>query len=147
MSTKKNKHPDRKTSSELSASCPARVLKVLVVEDHADSAETIALMLVTMGHTAQVALSISEAVRLAQREHFDLLVSDLWLGDGNGLHLMRELRAHRPDLKGIAITGDSAADIELQSCGAGFCEHLTKPFDFARFEETINRVAGSGQQT
>ncbi len=147
MHAKKSKHSDRKSLSSVSdPSCP-RPLKVLVVEDHADSAETLALMLATMGHTVKVALSISDAVRLAQWEHFDLLVSDLWLGDGNGLHLMRELRVHQPGLKGIAISGDVAEDIELLSCGAGFCEHLTKPFDFDLFEEIITRVAGSHQQS
>lgn len=135
-----DKRSKRKNSSKLTDVSCRSTLKVLVVEDHAESAEALALMLATMGHAAQVALSVHDAVLLCEREHFDLLVSDLHLGDGNGLRLMRELRAHHPEIKGIAISGDVAENVELQSCGAGFSEHIRKPFDVLHLEEIINRV-------
>jgi len=140
MGKKISKRSKRNNTSRLTDTSRTSALKVLVVEDHGDSAEALALMLATMGHAAQVALSVHDAVRLCEREHFDLLVSDLHLGDGNGLQLMRELRTHRPEIKGIAISGDPAKDVALRTCGAGFSEHVKKPFDVLRLEEIINRV-------
>src|SRR6185295_254111 len=87
-----------------------RALRILLVEDHADTAEAIAELLRLLGHEVTVALTLSAGLAAAEESHsrgpggIDLVVSDLGLPDGNGLDLMREL-AGRYGLKGIALSG------------------------------------------
>ena len=73
---------------------------------------------------------------------FDLLISDVGLGDGSGLDLMRALLGRRP-IKGIALTGyGSASDVEATRT-AGFAAHLTKPVNFEHLQNLIFDVARS----
>ncbi|HWB53815.1 MAG TPA: ATP-binding protein, partial [Tepidisphaeraceae bacterium] len=118
---------------------PARSLKILLVDDHADTARIMAHLLRRQGHDVRVAMSVREAVKLAG-ERFDVLVSDIGLPDGSGLDVMQAIAAHYPTA-GIALSGfGSSEDIE-RSKAAGFYEHLTKPVDFPLLLSAINQVS------
>jgi CheY-like chemotaxis protein len=69
-----------------------------------------------------------------------LLISDIELPDGSGLDLMWKLRS-KGAVMGIALSGFGSSEDVEQSHSAGFVEHLTKPVDFRRLEETIGRLA------
>ena len=117
-------------------------LKILVVEDHADTAHLLAQVLKIRKHAPAVAGAVAEALGLARDRAFDVVISDLSLPDGSGLDLMRQLRELQPGLKGIAMSGyDSPEDVEATRA-AGFSEHLGKPLDLNKLEEAIGRVAG-----
>ncbi len=70
--------------------------------------------------------SISEARATAEKESFDLLISDIGLPDGSGYDLMTEFR-DRYGVVGIALTGYGMDDDVDRSQAAGFSGHLTKP--------------------
>lgn len=113
----------------------------LMVEDHADGAEMLALVLRLRGWQVDVAATASEGLALAQQQPYDVLVSDLGLPDESGLVLVARLRSIQPELVAVALSGyGKAADIE-DSRKAGFALHLTKP---VRGEdvERLHRVAG-----
>jgi DNA-binding response OmpR family regulator len=77
----------------------------------------------------------------AEDRRFDLLISDVGLPDGNGMELLRNLRA-KSNIPGIAISGfGTDADIE-KSLEAGFSEHLVKPVQLEKLEAAIARVGG-----
>jgi CheY-like chemotaxis protein len=119
----------------------ARSLRLLVVEDHLDSAELLAELLQNHGHTVRVATTVSDAMQLANQHTFDVVVSDLGLPDASGYELMAQLRARFP-IKGIAMTGRSrASDIEAGR-KAGFSMHLTKPVTLRRLEQALEELAG-----
>jgi PAS domain S-box-containing protein len=119
---------------------PQRPLTILLVEDNADTLSYLSKMLALRGHDIRTADSFVSALRVAAELDFDVLVSDIELPDGSGLELMYTLRSGRA-VPGIALSGFGASeDIEL-SRSAGFAEHLTKPVDFRRLEEAIQRVA------
>jgi CheY-like chemotaxis protein len=69
------------------------------------------------------------------------VVSDIELGDGSGLELMRLIRA-RSDIPGIALSGYATEDDIRQSLEAGISLHLAKPVTFARLESAIHDVVG-----
>jgi CheY-like chemotaxis protein len=69
-----------------------------------------------------------------------VVVSDIELGDGSGLDLMRRLRALR-ELPGIALSGYATKDDIRQSLDAGFSLHLAKPVAFNTLETAIEEVA------
>jgi CheY-like chemotaxis protein len=73
-------------------------LRILVVEDHADTRQGIALFLGVLGHQARFAQGLHEALGLAavEEEPFDLLLCDLQLPDGDGWEFLRCLREGKP---------------------------------------------------
>jgi signal transduction histidine kinase len=123
---------------ELRAAGP---LRLLLVEDHRDTAEAMADLLRAQGHRVTVAGTVTEALGAAESAGgLDLLVSDLGLPDGSGLDLMRELAARR-GLRGIALSGYGTEEDVRRSREAGFEEHLTKPVDFQTLKDAIRRAA------
>src|SRR5262249_38373556 len=102
---------DPGSSDELLATPPSprgRRLRVLLAEDDAATVETAAGVLRRQGHVVTTATSLSQALALASEE-FDVVVSDLDLGDGSGLELMRHVRS-RGDTPGVAVSGYATED-------------------------------------
>jgi PAS domain S-box-containing protein len=140
-------HPSRAISSTpvapLAPSVVERPLRILLVEDHADTAAILCRLLRRMGHDVMHADCILQAHEIADREmqggRLDLLMSDLGLPDGSGQDLMRTLGA-KYSLRGIALSGYGMdADVE-QSAAAGFSRHLTKPIDVTVLRSTITEL-------
>jgi two-component system CheB/CheR fusion protein len=130
--------------ADLQSAQPADLprLRILLVEDHADTAEAIAELLRLQGHRVATAGSVEEALALAgSPEDFDLVVSDLGLPDGNGVELMRELSG-RYGLSGIALSGYGMEEDVRQSLEAGFRKHLTKPVNMEALKAALREVAG-----
>jgi PAS domain S-box-containing protein len=123
----------------------ARPLRLLFVEDHPDTAETVAELLRMMGHQVSVAGTVAEALEtagaLAANEGFDLVVSDLGLPDGSGHDLMREL-VRLYNVPGIAVSGYGMEEDVRKSREAGFSLHLTKPATPQMLRDAIQQVAG-----
>ena len=108
---------------------PMRPRRILLVEDHQDSADTLAQLLAFHDYEVSVARSVQEAIDVADRWLFDVLISDIRLPDGSGLDLMRRLQSNRP-IRGIAISGFGTEQDQRRSREAGYERHLTKPVDF-----------------
>jgi PAS domain S-box-containing protein len=118
----------------------ARKLRILLVEDHATSAQVTAKLLRRVGHLVEVAADLASGLELGLGSEFDLLISDLGLPDGSGLDLMRRLRERRPGQSGIALSGYGMAS-DVDKCrDAGFAEHLTKPVDMPALHAAIHRA-------
>ncbi|HEY7214016.1 MAG TPA: MASE1 domain-containing protein [Thermoanaerobaculia bacterium] len=118
-------------------------LHILLVEDHADTAEAMAELLSMLGYRVTAASNLAEARAAAKAERFDLLVSDLGLPDGSGLDLMRDLARRNGDvLPGIALSGYGMEEDVRQSLEAGFRKHLTKPVTLQSLEAAIREVVG-----
>ena len=120
-----------------------RPRRVLLVEDHADSAELLRILLERHGFAVTVAGSVGTALAAALAEPMDVLVSDMDLPDGNGTELLQQLRAGGR-LPAIALSGlDRAADV-ARARAAGFDEYLGKPVSVERLVDALKRVTGDG---
>jgi two-component system CheB/CheR fusion protein len=111
--------------------------RLLLVEDHEDTARIMARLLRRSRYDVRTAASVSAALETARDNVFDLVISDLGLPDGSGLELMEQLRAMY-DLKGIALTGYGMEE-DLRRCkDAGFVAHLTKPVNIQALHDAIH---------
>jgi two-component system CheB/CheR fusion protein len=117
----------------------SRRLRLLVVEDHHDTARTLRTLLKRSGYSVDTAGSIAAALDLAVRETFDLLISDLGLPDGSGYELMTALQRIQP-VPGIAMSGYGMEEDVRRSRDAGFHEHLVKPIDMPRLQAAIRKL-------
>jgi PAS domain S-box-containing protein len=113
--------------------------RILLVEDHQDSADTLSQLLTYYDYHVSIARNMEEAISIADEHFFDLLISDIRLPDGSGLELMRRLQSHRP-IRGIAISGFGTEQDQQRSREAGYETHLTKPVDFDRLLEAIETL-------
>jgi CheY-like chemotaxis protein len=112
--------------------------KILLVEDHGDTARVLLRLLERSGYEVIHAKTLANAEQLAAHNTFDLLVSDLGLPDGSGLELMSRLR-DKYGLTGIALSGYGMDEDRAASKAAGFVEHFIKPIDPERLREAIAR--------
>jgi CheY-like chemotaxis protein len=119
---------------------PAGRLRVLLVEDHVDTGRATSRLLERLGYKVAWADCVAAALRRAESEPFDIVVSDLGLPDGDGYGLMRQI-ADRHGTPGIAMSGFGMEGDILRGREAGFLEHLVKPVDIATLDQTIRRVA------
>ena len=120
----------------------SRKHRVLVVDDHADTCTGMKMMLERRGYDISVAHSAEQAIKKAEQEEFDLLISDIGLPDRSGYELMRELRESK-GLRGIALSGFGMENDVSKARDAGFSEHLTKPINFERLEAAIRDLLES----
>jgi two-component system CheB/CheR fusion protein len=127
--------PSRRASSAPPAPGLARIL---LVEDHEDTAEILQLLLKRNGYDVAVATSVESALAV-DRASYDVLVSDIGLADGSGHDLMRQLRK-TGKLKGVALSGyGTEADVQA-SVEAGFAVHVTKPVNFSDLLQAIEHL-------
>ena len=119
-----------------------RPLCILLVEDDADSRSALARLLTMTGHRPIAAGNAADALRLAQSQRCDVVVSDVGLPDRSGLELMRELTSLYA-IPGIAVSGyTDAADIK-ECQRAGFARHMKKPVDFQKLLEAVEQLSGT----
>lgn len=125
------------TPAPARASAPAQRRRILLVEDHAPTRHTLQHLLKLRHFEVMVAESATVAHRLAETNEFDLIISDVGLPDRNGYELMTELRAMKPHLPGIALSGYGMEDDVARSHAAGFHAHLVKPVTIGMLEDAI----------
>jgi PAS domain S-box-containing protein len=113
--------------------------RILLVEDHEPTRTALAHLLTRRDYKVMTANSAAEALALARRESFDLVVSDIGLPDGDGYTLMRELRDDF-GLQGIALTGYGTDQDVARGQTAGFIAHLTKPVHMESLEKALHEA-------
>jgi len=124
-----------------SSEADARFYRILLVEDHQDTARVLARLLRGVGHDVSTAHSVADAISAVRGKQFDVVVSDIGLPDGTGIDLIRELRQrHGQTLAAIALTGFGMEEDVARTKQAGFDEHLSKPVNLMHLEETIQRA-------
>ena len=124
-------------------------LRVLVVEDEADSRELLDQALTTCGAHVVVAASCDEALALIEQSTTEnlphVLLSDIGMAKDDGFELIRQLRALAPERGGripaVAVTGYAGPDDRQRALAAGFHSHLPKPIDPLAVAAAVARAA------
>jgi PAS domain S-box-containing protein len=116
-----------------------RKYHLLLVDDHGDTGRVFQLLLQRQGYDVTVATDVRSAIAAADRQDFDLIISDIGLPDGSGLELMQTLRFTKK-IRGIAMSGFGMDDDVARSKEAGFSEHLTKPVSFLKLKQTVEEL-------
>ena len=108
--------------------------RILLVEDHVDSAEMIAMVLELNGWQVSIARSAAQARARAGERAFDVVLGDVGLPDGCGLSLLAQLREAQRRFGprapvAVAMSGYGMPDDRERSLQAGYAAHLVKPVD------------------
>jgi PAS domain S-box-containing protein len=121
------------TVSDSFPETPLAGLKVMVVDDDADSRSFVTFVLEQAGANVMALTSAPEVLQSIQQDQPDLLVSDVGMPEMDGCMLIRAIRAEAPsglqELAAIALTAYAGEANEQQVLQAGFQKHLTKPIE------------------
>ncbi len=129
--------PRRRTRRRTPKAASAR--RVLVVDDNRDYAETLAEVIVELGHDVRVARDATEAMRAARSYRPDLVLLDIGLPGIDGYELGRRLRAEPATATTtlVALTGYGQVTDRAKSTEAGMDLHMVKPIELSVLEELI----------
>nr|WP_269117410.1 PAS domain S-box protein [Ramlibacter monticola] len=117
----------------------SRRLRILVVDDNQDAAETLGMLLETLGHEVHLAHDSARALDAAAKGAFDAYVLDIGLPGLDGYELARRLRAQASGVAAtfIALTGYGSADDKHRGDQAGFDHYLVKPADLGELARLL----------
>lgn len=115
---------------------------VLLVEDDADSRQSLGMLLRMWGHSVALAETGSQALELAEAQAPRIVLLDVNLPDVDGYELAGRLRSLRtfPEHL-IALTGYDSDDDRERSRNAGFRHHLVKPVNLDRLRELLSDLS------
>jgi len=133
---------NNETKSDSDGAARSAPLKLLVVEDHADTAKMLGRLLGSAGYMVRTAGDAAGALEWAAKERFDLVVSDIGLPDATGYELMQQIKQLH-GTTGIAMSGYGMDEDIRKSQEAGFSDHLVKPISFAQLDQAIQRLTRS----
>lgn len=123
-------------------------LRVLVVDDVADAAESMARVLSTMGHEAAFVTRASEALEVARKMRPQIVFLDLGMPEIDGYKLARLLRAEFgfDGMRLVAISGWGRDEDRAASRQAGFDAHVKKPAGIDVIDSILKTVLEAPQQ-
>jgi CheY-like chemotaxis protein len=129
--------------------CPAtppkaRPLRLLIVDDNKDTADTLAMLLRLNGHEVSTAASGPAGLQAARSETPDVVLLDLGLPGIDGYEVARRIREKTDKPLLIAVTGYGQAEDRERSKEAGFEHHLVKPVDPLKLQDLLMEFGGSG---
>src|SRR5438067_4763629 len=117
----------------------AKRLRVLVVEDNQDAADSLKMLLELFGYEVTVAYTGPAGVEAAAAWRPDVVLCDIGLPGLNGYEVARALRRNpaTASVRIIAVTGYGGEEDRRRSHEAGFDAHLTKPADPAALQDLL----------
>jgi signal transduction histidine kinase/CheY-like chemotaxis protein len=119
---------------------PKGRLRVLVVDDNVDAADSLAEIVTLLGHAVDVAHDGPSAVEKARANPPDAVLCDIGLPGMNGYDVARALRANgRAGMQLIAVSGYAQLEDVKRALDAGFDEHIAKPADPATIDRLLAR--------
>ena len=136
--------PVIETPAEAAETWPARSpaassLRILVVDDNRDAAQSLSMLLKASGHDTATAYSGQRALELAVNFRPQIALLDIGLPGMSGLELAAQLRQTHPGIFLVAVSGYGQADDRARTKAAGFDEHFVKP---VRLDDLIKVLAG-----
>ena len=113
--------------------------QILVVEDEAEIRSVLGDVLKGNYHVTEAA-SGAELKKMLSDEAPDAILLDLNLGDSNGLELLPLIRKSWPETEVIVLTGNTTVEAALEATRRGAFHFLSKPFEFANLQVTVERA-------
>jgi CheY-like chemotaxis protein len=118
--------------------------RILVVDDEPELRDSLKAMLESCGHTVAAAGGTPEALIAIEADRPDVVLTDIFLGDGDGYALLNALRAHEENIPVIAMSGGGSGpdgrDALTLAKTLGAAAVISKPFRLKDLLEVIDRA-------
>ena len=112
---------------------------ILVADDERSIRLTLETGLTLNGFRVTCARTGREAIQAARDAHFDAVISDIFMPDGDGLEVLRSLRAISPKIPIILITAQGSVELAVRAVSEGASDFIAKPFEVAALASLVRR--------
>ena len=114
--------------------------KVLVVDDDRSICRLVDSILEMEGYPRRIAASGEQARKAIAEESFDIVVSDIYLGDDSGLDLLELTKQSQPDAEVVIMTAHGSVETAVQAVHRGAFDYISKPFAVDAMLEILRRI-------
>ncbi|MBU4177138.1 MAG: sigma-54-dependent transcriptional regulator [Desulfurivibrionaceae bacterium] len=125
---------------------PEQTHTILIVDDEQNMRVALFEALSRNGHDVAVAENGQMALEMIAKHPPDLVVTDIKMPGMDGLELLRQVKALRPELPVVIMTGFATVDTAVEAMKQGAFDYLLKPFPVEVIEETVARVFALGSK-
>ena len=119
--------------------------RVLVVDDHRQARESMSDVLRQAGHHVQCVSSALEALKVLDRESFDVVITDLQMPGMTGLDFVRQLEKRPHGAQIVMVTAYATVASAVEAMRHGAFDYIEKPFAADRLEKLVERAMGHGR--
>jgi len=119
--------------------------RILVVEDDAAFRETVREILRDMGYKVRGARNLTKAVKRLTHHSFDLVLSDVEIGDGSGFDVLEIARSTHPEAPIVLMSGNANAEMMQVALESGAARVLPKPFGLKELIQTVNSLLDTSE--
>jgi DNA-binding NtrC family response regulator len=120
---------------------------ILVADDERSIRLTLETGLTLSGFRVTCARTGREALQAARESSFDAVVSDIYMPDGDGLEVLRELRAISPKIPIILITAQGSVELAVRAVSEGANDFIAKPFEISALAGLVRRHLDARRET
>jgi NADPH-dependent glutamate synthase beta subunit-like oxidoreductase/CheY-like chemotaxis protein/NAD-dependent dihydropyrimidine dehydrogenase PreA subunit len=118
---------------------------ILIVDDEAIMRESLRDWLTDLGYEVETAEEGEQALKTVAEQDFGVVILDLRLPGKDGIEILKEARAKRPDLRGVIITAYPSIQTAVQAMKEGAVDYLPKPFDLDDLGRLIRGALGEAE--
>ena len=114
--------------------------RILVVDDEEDVRETLSNVLKSLSYEPYTAASGPEALEIIKNTSIDVVLSDLYMPEMDGIELLKRIRTIDPKMVFLMITAHPTIETAVEAIKKGAYDYLTKPFHIEEVRLKINRA-------
>jgi len=115
--------------------------KILIIEDENTLRRNLEIFLGDLGHRVHCAACGQDAVGLLYHEQFDIVITDIHLGDMDGLDLVKWITSWSSQTSVLVMTAYGSLDSSIQAFRSGAHDYVLKPFSLEEIEQRVNNIA------
>jgi len=115
--------------------------KILIIEDENTLRRNLEIFLGDLGHRVRCAACGQDAVGLLYHEQFDIVITDIHLGDMDGLDLVKWITSWSSQTSVLVMTAYGSLDSSIQAFRSGAHDYVLKPFSLEEIEQRVNNIA------
>lgn len=121
--------------------------KILLVDDEETLRWALQNTLLDDGYDVEETNDSIEALELAKKRKYDLVISDLTMPFMNGVQLIAEIKKANPSIRAIIMTGYGSTEAVIEAMHTGVSDFITKPFKLEHMKKVIRKVLSEGENT
>lgn len=114
--------------------------KILVAEDEEMTLNNIVDTLQEEGYKIVSSRNGTDALQMIEKDHFDVLITDIKMPGMSGMDLLEKIRVHHPEIEVIIITGFGSISSAVEAIKKGAVDYITKPFDLDELLLKVNKI-------
>ncbi len=119
--------------------------KILIVDDELSILKVLSHIFKKQGYITETANSEENALKILKKQTFDLVISDIRLGDSrDGLDLLKEVKKLQPNTPVVIITGYASVKVAIKALKDGAFDLVTKPFKMDQLTEVVENAINHG---